>query len=278
MLLPLFLVSCNESQVGTDDIYSSKNVNIPDRHFKNKIINAGFDANGDGEISYSEAKTIDTLYVAEPDPTVWNPKIEDVTGIETFINLVYFNSYGNDISGEVDFSNNVNLVYLYLGTNEISRLKLHNLSQLKELNVLLNELDELDLSTNTNLRVLNISLNNLTHIDITNNINLEVFGFLGNSFTSIDFRNSINLRELTIAGAHHNINYLDISNCTELENLTVTYIDDIAILDISQNKKLQRLTVGFLDNLEKICVWELPFPDSIEVNSNMNPVPFEICD
>lgn len=276
MLSILFFVSCNETQIESEDIYSLKDVNIPDIIFKRKIINAGFDANNDGEISYSEAKTIDTLYVAEPDPTVWNPKIVDLTGVETFKNLVYFNCSYNSITGDIDLSNNVNLVYLNVGVNNISSLNLYNLKQLRELDIILNELDELDLSTNTNLRVLNISLNNLTHIDITNNINLEVFSFLGNSFTNIDFTHNINLRELAISGAHHNIYALDISNCSELEELSVSYID-IFILDISQNKKLQRLTVGFLDNLEKICVWELPFPDTIEVNSTINPIPFEIC-
>jgi hypothetical protein len=118
-------------------------------------------------------------------------------------------------------------------------------------------------------------LNNLTHIDISNNINLEEFSFLGNRFTNIDFTNNINLRMLGISGAHHNMHFLDISNCKELEVLTISYID-ITILDISKNKKLQILSLGFLDNLEKICVWELPFPDSIQVNLINISVPFVI--
>lgn len=255
----------------------SQNVIIPDSNFKQKLIDVGCDVNNDNEISFSEAEAVDSINVSEKDTLIpgFN-KIKDLTGIEAFINLVYFDCGNNQINGSVDFSNNQNLEYLNCAHNTIDTLNLNNLRQLGVLNIYFNDISVLDLSTNINLKSINISFNNLSEIDITNNIKLEVFYCIGNSFTKIDFSKNINLKELIISGAFHNITEMDISNCTELSHLTVSYID-IIILDISQNQNLQKLAVNFLSNLEKICVWEIPFPSSIEVVSNINPIPFEIC-
>lgn len=259
------------------NIICAQNVFIPDNNFKQRLIDAGFDTNSDSEISYTEAEAVDSLDVSVSDfPYPSYNKIEDLTGIEALTNLVYFNCINNLIAGYVDFSSNLKLEHLNCSYNLIDTVNLLNLDQLRELDISGNNISDLDLSTNINLRSLIMHTNNLTTLDVTNNINLEVLIFLGNSFTTIDLTNNINLRELAVSGANHNLTELDISNCSELEKLAVSYID-ITILDISQNQKLQRLAVNFLDSLEKICVWELPFPDSIEVVSYMNPVPFELC-
>jgi hypothetical protein len=130
LLFFLIFLSCVEQAVEHE---GSNYVNIPDNIFKGKLLKAGFDINDDGEISYSEAKMIDSLYIAESDPTSSNPKINDITGIEAFTNLEYFNCYDNSITGEIDLSHNIKLVYLNIGVNNINNLILHNLTQLREL-------------------------------------------------------------------------------------------------------------------------------------------------
>ena len=250
---------------------------VPETTENEKEVEFG-DMDNDGEISYSEAQQIFTLNVSEPDPTYIGPKIKNLTGIEAFTNMTYFNCYGNNISGEVDFSKNINLTTLNIGVNNgITALNLANLIQLRELDISFNNLSSLDLSTNINLQKLHISFTRLTHIDVSNNTNLEELSLLGNSLTNIDLSKNIHLKRLIIGGAQQNINYLDISNLKDLEDLSITYIG-ISSLDISQNKKLKNLSLGFLENLSKICVWELPLPDTITVNLQNVTAPFMICD
>ncbi len=271
----ILVVSCSDQSV---DSPTSQNVNIPDANFKSKILDAGYDMNNDGEISYSEAQQIYTLDIADPDPTSIAPKVKDLTGIETFTNLTYFNCYGNNITGEVDFSKNINLTTLNIEVNNgITVLNLTNLTQLRELDILFNNLSSLDLSTNINLQKLHISFTRLTHIDVSNNTNLEELSLFGNSLTNIDLTKNIHLKKLIIGGAQQNINYLDISNLIDLEDLSITYIG-ISSLDISQNRKIKNLSLGFLENLSRICVWELPLPDTIAVNLQNVTASFVICD
>ena len=69
-------------------ISPAQNVNIPDANFKAALIANGVDTDHDGEISYTEAETFtspndflnNTLRVYDYD-------INDLTGIEAFINL-----------------------------------------------------------------------------------------------------------------------------------------------------------------------------------------------
>ncbi|NOX66655.1 MAG: hypothetical protein GXO85_12930, partial [Chlorobi bacterium] len=256
----ILIVSCSEQSVDTP---ISQNVNIPDASFKSKILDAGYDINNDGEISYSEAQQIYTLDVSEPDPTSTIPKIKRLTGIEAFTNMTYFNCYGNNISGEVDFSKNINLTTLNIGVNNgITALNLTNLIQLRKLDILFNNLSSLDLSTNINLQKLHISFTRLTHIDVSKNTNLYELSLFANLLTNIDLSKNIHLKKLIIGGAQQNIDYLDISNLKDLEDLSITYMG-ISLLDISKNKKIKKLSLGFLENLSRICVWELPLPDTI---------------
>ncbi|MFH1528063.1 MAG: hypothetical protein ABIG69_15770 [Bacteroidota bacterium] len=274
LLFYLIVISCNDNIV---EQRNTQNVNIPDTNFKIKIIDAGFDLNKDGEISFSEAEKIDSLNVAQPDPTKWYPKIKEITGIGAFANLEYFNCYGDYIKGEIDLSKNINLTYLNIGLNHVTNLNINNLAKLRELDIKFNNLRSLDLSTNISLRKLDISFNTLTDIDITHNIDLEGFSCVGNSFTSIDFSKNVHLKKITISGASINFNSLDISNSRELEDLSLSYIK-LPILDISKNKQLRNLGLGFIDNLRKICVWELPLPDSIAVTLQNITATIVVCE
>ena len=58
----------------------AQNIKIPSTAFKNALIEAGIDTNGDGEISYDEAEAVTYLDVS-------TKPITDMTGIEAFVNL-----------------------------------------------------------------------------------------------------------------------------------------------------------------------------------------------
>jgi len=256
----------------------SQSISFTDNNLKLELIQLGIDTNGDKEISFTEALAVDSINIAgSDDPTKPNlNKIINLTGLEAFVNLVYFDCHNNSISGSVDFTSNSKLKYLDCSLNSISSLNLKSLKQLQTLNVFANNLTKLDITNNSNLVNLEESLNNLTDLDVTKNINLESLTFLGNSLTKLNLTNNTKLKVLTVSGAQNNLTELDVTKCIELKNLTVSYIG-ITSLDLSKNKKLDRLSLHFLTNITNICVWQLPLSNSINVLSDLNPIPFTVC-
>jgi hypothetical protein len=254
----------------------SQNVTIPDNYFKQKLIEAGVDTNGDTEISFTEAEAIDSLDISNTDdPTM--PAFEhitDLTGLEAFTNLIYFDCRRHEITG-YDFSANSKLQYLDCSFNAMTSIDITNLADLEYFNIQFNEFTQIDVSQNIKLLSFELSINNLTQLDVSKNINLESLSFLGNTLSELNLTQNIKLKKLVVSGAQNTITQIDLSKCTELEDLTISY-SDIANLDISQNKKLTRLSLHFNDYLTKICVWQLPLPLNLEVFSD-NTLPFVVC-
>lgn len=270
-----FIILLSSCILCTFNTYS-QNVTIPDNYFKQKLIEAGVDTNGDTEISFSEAEAIDSLNISNTDdPTM--PAFEHIanlTGLEAFTNLIYLDCRRHEIIG-YDFSANSKLRYLDCSFNSMNTIDLTNLADLEDLNIQFSGLTQIDVSQNIKLLRFELSLNNLTQLDVSKNINLESLSFLGNKLSELNLTQNIKLKKLVVSGAQNTITQIDLSKCTELEDLTISY-SDIANLDISQNKKLTRLSLFFNDNLTKICVWQLPLPLNIELLS-YNTLPFTVC-
>jgi hypothetical protein len=106
-------------------------VNIPDTAFKTKLLQANtanntaqnnfgqnikIDINEDGEIQYSEALSVYRLYVG-------NSGINDLTGIEAFVNLRVFDCSFNNLT-QLDFSNNINLDVFWAHVNPITHVNI----------------------------------------------------------------------------------------------------------------------------------------------------------
>jgi formylmethanofuran dehydrogenase subunit D len=157
-------------------------VYIPDLYFKNKLLQANttttiiardingnsmvIDANGDGEIQYTEAASVYQLQVV-------NTSIQDLTGIEAFVNLTVLHCFSNNLT-TLDFSNNVNLTLLRCESNALTELNLSNNINLNFLNCNNNNLTELDLSNNSNLETLWAIFNpQLSYLNINNGGNLN---------------------------------------------------------------------------------------------------------
>src|SRR5690606_30851209 len=125
-----------------DDIVNGHDiVDIPDPAFKNKLLQTdpmvgnAFDYNGDlifldsnddGEIQVSEALSIYWL-------SVQNANIQDMTGIEAFVNLTFLRCRNNQIT-ELNTSSLVNLTILECQNNNLTELDLSNNPDLSFLN------------------------------------------------------------------------------------------------------------------------------------------------
>lgn len=232
---------------------------IPDDAFLDALIENGVDTNEDGQISYAEAEAVTSLNVGQK-------RISDLTGIESFVNLENLSCYINQIT-TLDVSKNIALKELWCSENDISSLDVSNNVSLTNLFCDNNQLTSLDVSNNTALAGLTCQNNQLTSLDFSNNIELEYLYCYGNQLTNLDFSNNTALTYLYCS--YNQLTSLDVSNNVALTNLLCSD-NQLASLDISNNISLGLapatvppecfLGIAYMPSLEKVCVWELPFP------------------
>jgi Leucine-rich repeat (LRR) protein len=213
----------------------AQNVNIPDTNFKKALIELGIDKNKDGEIQTSEAVMVDSLNVS-------NNKIEDLTGIEAFTNLLFLNCSMNSLS-VIDFSNNSVLKTIYCGWNNLKTININKNSELFSLFCTDNSLQSIDISNNYNLKFFACDKNQLSAINVSNN-------------------------KLTIFWCGYNkLEYIDISKNTELVDFRCSH-NQITALDLRNNKELHFLHCGDNPKLKNICITKaqlkLTITDDIE--------------
>ena len=137
--------------------YDSLFVQFEDGNFKAYCV-GNFDSDGDGEVSYAEAKVVTRIDVS-------NKSISSLKGIESFTNLTYLDCSSNPFSGSanqltsLDVSQNTALTVLKCYTNKLTSLDVRGCTALKELWCSSNQLTSLDVSHNTALEVLYCSSN-----------------------------------------------------------------------------------------------------------------------
>ena len=209
-------------------------VNIPDANFKAKIISLGYDSNLDNEIQNSEISDIGILELE-------NSSIENLTGIEAFVNLNTLRCGGNQITN-LDVTNLSQLIILECDNNPITSLNINGLTNLTFLGCAGTLITELDFSSNPNfnfVRAMNcielISINayGMTNFscDIQGSINIQHLNLHGCNMDGqiLEFylNQMVNLITLDIAGIQGIRNlgfggtFLDITGCTSLEQLFV---------------------------------------------------------
>ncbi len=153
-------------------------VHIPDKAFLNVLIASEVDQNGDDLISYQEAEATEVI-VLPPSG------IEDLTGLEAFINLDSLTITLNPLAG-IDLSSNTSLRYLEITSSELTSL---DLSANRLLEVLIcgrNSLTELDLSNNQALLTMVCNNNLLTSLDLSAIRSLSKMISCGNQLTRLD--------------------------------------------------------------------------------------------
>ena len=145
----------NLSRVSPVEVVSEHDslfVQFEDGNFKAYCV-GNFDSDGDGEVSYAEAKVVTRIDVR-------NKGISSLKGIESFTNLTYLDCSSNPFSGSanqltsLDVSQNTALTVLKCSSNQLKSLDVSHNTALKELWCSSVQLKSLDVSHNTALDLL----------------------------------------------------------------------------------------------------------------------------
>jgi len=245
-------------------------VNVPNVNFKNTLlVNTQINKNNDGEISVEEAKSFSGKL------DVSNKRINDLTGIEAFVNIAELDCSVNKITSLdissliklrtfictdnkikfIDLSKNVKLETLIINKNELAALNTDNLTELKKIDcsenvqniwVLLNNLKRLgkiDVSKNEKLEILYAYDNNTIELILPVNSALKELVYINNRTDEIDLSNQKMLEKvkITFTGAK------DIKlpkNAANLSDLNVSY-NNLKTLNISNLKGLKKLNCNY---------------------------------
>ncbi len=226
LIICLFCIQLSFSQI----------VDVPDVSFKTALLNHDpiIDVNGDGEIQVTEAQS----FVAPMN--IGNSDIQDITGIEAFINIAELNCNNNEIE-TIDLSANFQLVKLNITANYLFELVVNANANLVELSCNGNNLSALDLSANTALEILNAAGNGISTIDLSQNIALTDLKLDFNSFNTIDISSNVNL--LNFAATYcYSLQNIDFTNNPLLEAISLRN-SNLPGLDVTQNPNLKLLSV-----------------------------------
>jgi len=264
----------------------AQDVNIPNAQFKNILVNgscvdtnldgapdADADINNDGEIQITEAEAVIGLYVN-------NQGISDLTGIEAFINLEFFDCSQNFL-GTMDISQNTKLKELDCSNANLSAINLNTNTKLVKVVCRGNNLTSINLNTLTDLVHLTCSNNNISNtINIDNNILLELFNVAENNLTSLNTSQNVNLKsvelQLNQVGSLDLINnplleYIGVqSNLLTSVNLSNNVYPNLINLNSSFNL-LTELDLSTCTNLKTLFCGNNPNLENLNVNNNYNP-------
>ena len=160
-LLVICFASCKKEITDNDGNYI---IPFKDPNFLEALIANNVDTDGDGQISFDEAKAVSSLEVSSSD-------IKEMPEIRYFIALTELHCGINQLT-TLDVSNNTALTWLDCGENNLTSLDVSNNTALTELHCGINQLTTLDVSNNTTLTELHCSFNQLTTLDVSNNTTL----------------------------------------------------------------------------------------------------------
>lgn len=250
---------------------SAQNINIPDGTFKSRLIAAGIDKNGDGEIQESEALEVTKINIGLG-------SISSAEGIQYFTNLVELSISGNRLE-TIDLSSLTKLESLNLNWNRLTTLDVNNLSELRYLNCGRNYITSLDIKNLSKLatigaddsyNLLDVKLSDLPSlkkfsarygsrlisISLNNLDSLENVDGTGNKISEITFNNTKNLKSLSLY--QNSLWQIDLSKQTLLESLSLGR-NGFTELDLSglnqlkslycEENKISKLNLGNLSNL-----------------------------
>lgn len=268
-------------------------VNIPDANFKARLVAANgglwastqtpfyntvnetwegvtnsniIDTNGDGEIQVSEAQAIKYLSVSSSSSPLYG--IADLTGIESFTNLVYLeidctltsidltqnialqglDLYGGTFFNSLNLSQNVNLITLKCSSNVLTNLDLTNNTNLEYLDCSSNLLTNLNLSQNVQLKYLLTHVNQLANLNISGLTNLKRLIVFNNNLVNLDLSNLSSLEDFMCGS-----NQLTALNLSDLSNLKIIdcQLNFLTDLNFSQNNNIYFILCAFneIDNL-----------------------------
>lgn len=214
----------------------SQNVVFNDPNFKQLFLNPYNDLNSDGEISYSEALTITTIWKSA------NSNISDLTGIEKMTNLTTLLIKNNPLSQPIDLSFNINLKTLNLqaSTNVLNVTGTNSLEQV----ILQGPFSVLDFSNKpalTNLSIQGIAPQTLQSLNVTGSPALLKLWCTFCGLSSIDVTQNPVLEELVL-GVNNSFTTLNVTQNPLLKMLSVGETP-LGTIDVTQNPILESLMV-----------------------------------
>lgn len=243
-------------------------VYIPDANFEQALIDLSIDSDGivNQQVSRYDVQIVTSLDVSDPEnnPALPNvsEKIEDLTGIEAFVNLTHLDCEYNLLTNlnlsqnmalealvcqqnlltSLDVSSNSSLKFLMCGHNHLTGLDVSQNTSLTSLYCDFNQLTSLDVSQNTLLINLDCWDNQLTNIDVSHNPELQYLNLRENNLSSLDVSQNTALRQLYCL--RNQLISLDVSNNTALYNLWCNG-NQLTSLDVTNNTELIELICDF---------------------------------
>lgn len=219
-------------------------VNIPDANLKRALLTHSVivDTNGDGEISYGEARAYKEDWLKLNEKNITN-----ATGLEAFVNIKGLSISGNKLTS-LNLSKNVALTWLDCHNNQLKSLDLSKNIALTKLMCWDNQLTSLNVSKNVALTWLECFNNRLAQLNVSENVSLEYLLCWSNQLTSLDLSKNIALKYLYCYD--NKLITLDLSKNVALKELGCRS-NQLTSLDLGGNIFLTRL-VCFNNNLVKL--------------------------
>ena len=183
----LLIASCKTKDVTPTD------VQIPDKFFEQELFDKGIDKDKtiNGQMAYSDALTVDSLYIENFD-------IASLKGIEAFVNLKRFACSSLKIN-TLDLQNSPKLLSIYCSSNSLlSSVDFTNNKNVSTLFVLLNNASQkLDVSNMEKLSLFHCQNNGITELDVSKNVPLTSFRCEQNKIAKLTLGNLKNLDQLS---------------------------------------------------------------------------------
>jgi hypothetical protein len=214
-------------------------VSIPDPLFESELIALGIDS--DNSINNKLLK-VDAEQVTRLDLNHSNNfgEINDLSGIEAFINLTYLSAFGQQIR-DIDLSSNTKLDTLYLGNNLLTSIGFEDNTRLILVDLQANYLHTLSgLQFAENLKSLNLSFNAFEEVNIDNS-SLELLSMTNNLVRSVNLNYAPKLKDILLTS--NKLASIDVSSNALLETLVVSD-NQLNQINLAHNSKLEYLYVS----------------------------------
>lgn len=187
--------------------------NFPDDKFR-KYVSEKCDSDKDTYLSKQEIANVTTV---KANNTTAYKGIEDLKGIEYFINLT-----------ELDVKNQ----------NKISEINVASFPELKKLDCAYTNVSKLELSGNEKLEWLYCQNTGVTSLDVSANTALKQLSCQNTEVAALDLSKNTELTGIAVEGTR--ITSLDVTNNTKLTSINVKNTD-IEYLDVSKQRLLERI-------------------------------------
>lgn len=199
----------NPDVVFSSDCQLLKNVYIPDANLKKALVDdPEINTNKDAEIQYGEA----AAYTGKLE--VYSQGIDDMTGIEAFVNITGLICDGNDIT-DLDISANTKLTDLKCNDNGLTRIDVTNNPMLQYLDASNNDLTEINLSENKQLTWLDLGSNMLAEINLSACGILKNLELNDNDLSNLDLSANSSVETLSIRD--NSISQINVSALKDLQ-------------------------------------------------------------